>query len=113
MEGMMGFNTVAVLYNDHTHRFREDDGRISRDIATAMQSYSIRDREPMAMNFGAGQIVSQAHADYSQIVVVGQNRGRLLSECNDLDWMALDTLADALKRHGYVVKKPKRARKAA
>lgn len=49
----------------------------------------------------------------SQVVVVGQNRARPLAECDDLDWYALDQLEAALQRHGYIVKKPKRAKKVA
>jgi hypothetical protein len=104
----MGFNTVAVIYNDHTHRLAADDGTLSRRIADAMRSWSFRDRDRMAVNFGAGMICSQAHADHDQIVVVGQNQGRPLSECNDLDFMALHELAKALERHGWKVKEPKR-----
>lgn len=104
----MGFNTVAVLYNDHTHRFRDDGGMISKEIAAAMQSWSIRDRDRLALHFGAGMVVSQAHADYSQVVVVGQNRGRQIVECNDLDHYALGQIADALRRHGWTVKAPKK-----
>src|SRR5689334_10267154 len=108
----MGFNTVAVLYNDHTHRFRSDDGSISKDIGRAMQHWSIRDRDSMATHFGAGMIVSQAHADYSQVVVVGQNRGRPIVECDDLDPYALGQIADALRRHGWNVKPPAKRKRA-
>lgn len=101
----MGFNTVAVLFNDQTHVFRSD-GPLGEKIARAMQSWSMRDRDSLATWFGAGQVVSQAHADYTQIVAVGQNSGRPLSECDDLDWYALDQLADALQRHGWTVKPP-------
>ena len=104
----MGFNTVAVLYNDHTHRLANDDGQISKKIAKAMQSWSIRDRNRLATWFDAGQVVSQAHADYSQVVVVGQNTGRPIVECNDLDHYALKQIADALRRHGWTVKPPKK-----
>lgn len=101
----MGYNTVAVLYNDHTHRIRED-GDVGRRIAKAMQSWHVRDRDPLALCFGSGTICSQEHADYSQVVVVGQNRGRRLCDCDDLDGYALDQLADALRRHGWTVKEP-------
>lgn len=104
----MGFNTVAVLYNDHQHRLAEDDGRISREIANAMRGWSMRDRDRMATWFGAGQVVSQAHADYSQVVVVGRNTGKPLSECTDLDRYALDQLVTALVQHGYTVKAPQK-----
>jgi DNA-directed RNA polymerase subunit N (RpoN/RPB10) len=108
----MGFNTVAVLYNDHIHRMAEDDGRIARDIGKAMQHWSMRDRDRMATWFGCGQVVSQAHADYSQVVVVGQNSGRPLSECKELDRYAIDQLVTALVQHGYKVTAPKRKKSA-
>jgi hypothetical protein len=108
----MGFNTVAVLYNDETHRIR-GDGPIGSKIATAMMRWDDRHRDPLATHFGAGVVVSQAHADYSQVVVVGKNTGAPLSDCSDLDWYALDQLADALRRHGWTVKPPPpRKRKA-
>lgn len=107
----MGFNTVAVLYNDHTHRLKADDGTISREIAKAIVGYSYRDRDKLATWFGAGQVVSQAHADYSQVVVVGQNRGRPIVECDDLDHYALGQIADALRRHGWTVKPPAKKRR--
>lgn len=103
--GPMGFNTVAVLYNDFTSEIRAS-GRLGERIAGAMQSWSQRDRDRMATNFGAGMVVSQAHADYSQVVVVGQNCGRPITECNDLDLYALGQIADALRRHGWSVKSP-------
>ncbi len=56
----MGFNSVAVIYNDFTHRLHDDDGAISRNIATAMQNWSRRKEDTLATWFHAGQIVSQA-----------------------------------------------------
>ena len=106
----MGFNTVAVIFNDHTHRLLEDDGRISRDIATAMRNWGMRDRDSMATWFGAGRVVSQASADYSQVVVCGHNGGAPISECGVLDFYALDQIADALRRHGWTAKPPAKQR---
>lgn len=103
----MGFNTVAVLYNDHHSDF-ERDGPLGKRIANAMRGWNERNRDTLATWFGAGKVISQAHADYSQVVVVGRNHGAPLAECGDLDWYALDQLEDALKRHGYTVKKPKK-----
>jgi hypothetical protein len=108
----MGFNTVAVLYNDVDFAKQR---MIGERIQDAIRGWSIRDRDHLATNFGAGMVVSQAHADYSQVVVVGQNRGRQIVECNDLDHYALGQIADALRRHGWTVKppvKPKRKRAA-
>ncbi len=109
----MGFNTVAVLYNDQTHLIR-DDGPIGARIARAIQAWTSRhDHGKHDINFGAGLVVSQAHADYSQVVVVGRNTGSPISEATDLDWSALAQCEDVLRRHGYTVKPPAKKRKTA
>jgi hypothetical protein len=105
----MGFNTVAVLLNDFTHEL-ERDGRYGARIAQAMRNVGHR-RDGLSTWFGAGVCISQAHADYSQVVVVGKNTGQRLDDANDLDWYALKQLADALERHGWRVKPPARKRK--
>lgn len=107
----MGFNSVAVIYNDCHGQLERDDGRISKLMAQAIRGWSWRDRDSNATWFAAGKIVSQAHADYSQVVVVGQNTGQPLSECNELDSWALAQCADALRRHGWTVKPPAKKRK--
>ena len=110
----MGFNTVAVLYNDFNFERQPD---IGRRIHEAMRGWTWRDRDRLATHFGAGMVISQAHADYTQIVAVGRNTGQPIVECNDLDHYALGQIADALRRHGWTVKppvkKPKRKRAAA
>lgn len=104
----MGFNTVAVLYNDFDFSKQPDIGwRIQR----AIRGWSLRDRDSLATYFGAGMIVSQAHADYDQVVVVGRNRGRPISEANDLDYLALTQMAECLQRHGWTAKPPARRKK--
>lgn len=103
----MGFNTVAVLYNDFNF---ENDVSIGPRIQRAMRGWSMRDRGHLETHFGAGMVVSQAHADYSQVVVVGRNTGRPIFECSDLDHYALGQIADALRRHGWTVKPPKKKR---
>lgn len=106
----MGFNTVAVLYNDFN--FANATPELGSRIQDAIRGWSIRERDHMATHFGCGIVVSQAHADYSQVVVVGQNRGRPIVECNDLDHYALGQIADALRRHGWKVIPPVKKRKA-
>ncbi|TDR90265.1 hypothetical protein [Enterovirga rhinocerotis] len=106
----MGFNTVAVLYNDHTHRIAEG-GEFGASMAAAMQGWLRRDRDRLATWFGSGMIVSQAHADYDQVVIVGQNRGCPIHEANDLGWQALDQMKDCLERHGYKVTKRREIRR--
>lgn len=113
---MMGYNTVAVLYNDGLH-YGVGDAGLGERIQTASRNWSNRQDHRFHIDFFArsgnasasyGRIVSQEHADYSQVVVVGRNTGAPLRECDNLDRYALDQLADALTRHGYTVKKPKR-----
>lgn len=107
----MGINTVAVLFNDQTNEFRRS-GPLGERIADAMTAgWSMRDRDRLATWFGCGQVISQAHADYSQVVVVGQNGGCPISECNKLDQYAITQIVAALVREGYSVKAPPRVKR--
>lgn len=101
----MGFNTVAVLYNDHTDRFRHSGSLIGPQIADAMVRWMTRDRDPLATHFGGGMVISQAHADFAQVVIVGRNSGVRADDADDLDWVALDQMQRCLERHGYQVRK--------
>lgn len=101
----MGFNTVAVLYNDFNFSKQTD---IGERIHSAMRGWSWRDRDRMATHFGAGEVISQAHADYPQVVVVGRNTGKPVSEATGLDRMALDQMVTCLVNHGYKVVAPKK-----
>lgn len=104
----MGYNTVAVLYNDMISDIR-DSANVGPRIAYAMRAFTWPDSHREA-HFGYGQIVSQAHADHDQIVIVGQNRGRPLHECTDLALLTQEQLADALRLHGWTVKPPRKSR---
>jgi predicted alpha/beta-hydrolase family hydrolase len=106
----VGFNTVAVLYNDCDF----DRPDMGLRIKNAMRGWSIRDRFPMETHFGAGIVISQAHADYPQVVIVGHNTGKRAEDAVGLDRMALDQMVTCLVNHGYKVRapaKPKRAPK--
>lgn len=104
----MGYNTVALLINDQTHAIEQDD--FGRRVSRAMHNWLDRDRDPMGVWFGSGAIISQAHADYSQIVVVGQNTGKPIQDCNNLDHYALMQLAEALIRHGWTARPPRKVK---
>jgi len=106
----MGYNTVAVLYNDFTGEFKRD-GRIGQRIADAMRDYHDKDRH--RRNFGAGVVISQDHADGEQVVIVSRNFGCRADEAEVLGRMALDQMQSCLERHGYKVTKPKRKKLAA
>lgn len=105
----MGLNTVAVIFNDFTHEF-EKDGPLGQRIARAMQSYgSQHDRLPVY--FGAGQVISMAHADYEQVVIAGRNGGQKVLDAKDVSYSALDQMAECLRRHGWTAKPPSRRKK--
>lgn len=97
----MGFNTVAVLYNDQSYRIKDR----APDISEAISRKSFNGDG----DFGYGHIVSCQHADNDQVVIVGQNRGRLLSFCNG-DKEDFDIIANLLRERGYSVKGPGEAR---
>lgn len=105
----MGLNTVAVLFNDHHGEIERNGGDLGKRIADAMRTYQ---RDSLRGWFGAGRIISCSHADYDQVVIVGQNRGRLANDANDLSYGALDTMAECLRRHGRSAAPPKRRKKA-
>lgn len=101
----MGFNTVAVLYNDFNF---ETFPNLGKRIGEAIRGYSFRDRDNQVTNFGAGIVISQAHADNSQVVIVGRNTGQRVSKATDLDWFALEQMKECLERHGYrIIKRRK------
>lgn len=106
----MGYNTVAVLFNDFDF---ESQPELGKRIKSAMRGYTWPDKGRRPTHFGCGEVISQDHADSEQVVVVGRNTGYRLDDCNALDMMTQEKLADALRRHGWSVKKPGRRKVAA
>lgn len=117
----MGYNTVLVVFNDSLH-MGAGDPNLGERIQRASRMWSARTTHPEELQFFArsgngsasyGAVVSQEHADYDQIVIVGQNRGRRLRDVSDLNWFALNEMADCLRRHGWTAKEPPRRKKTA
>ncbi|MFG1462325.1 hypothetical protein V5F77_05440 [Xanthobacter sp. DSM 24535] len=103
----MGYNTVAVIYNDHTHEIGRS-GHLGERIAEAMISASGSRCQTHERRFGSGYIVSQAHADTWQITAIGHNIGYRLGDLgNPPPPDALEMAAWMLREHGYKVTKPK------
>lgn len=105
----MGWNTVAVLYND----FSAEISQAMPRLGAAMRAFSNHPRSSREEgHFGCGQIISHDHADGAQVVVAGRNGGeRLFYDLPASDW-ALNAAAEMLRWHGYAVRAPgeKRAR---
>lgn len=104
----MGFNSVAVLLNDHMLQIAES-GALGKRMADAVRDYSsVRGRH----NFGSGMIISQDHADGYQVTVVHGNFGWRVSDA-DYDkyfdgiyaWQAFNQMKECLERNGYKVTK--------
>jgi len=100
----MGLNTVAILYNDRIGDLA-NDASVGKRIQSSMLHWSVRSKAPTGLNFGYGAVVSQDHADYSQVVIIGQNRGVRAADAENVDWIALEQMKQCLERHGYSVKK--------
>lgn len=108
----MGFNTVAVLYTDCVGNF-EEAGHLGARIALAMQAWPpFRLQDEYCLLFGAGRVISQAHADYWQVVIIGHNTGYCANEAEGLNWTALDQMQRCLERHGYKITKPRKKKPA-
>jgi hypothetical protein len=105
----MGFNTVVVIYNDHTGMSYRSLERMDRAILNWPGH-----RDSIDLNFGYGQVISQDHADGEQVVIVSRNSGKRATDAEqgDLGWQALMQMQHCLMRHGYKVTKPKKAKAA-
>jgi hypothetical protein len=101
----MGYNTVAVLYNDHADIIAKS-GPVGERIAESMRRYHETGRYPLSRVFGVGVIISQDHADAEQVVIISRNFGWRADEATNLGWQALHDMAECLQRHGYTVKEP-------
>lgn len=122
----MGFNTVAVILNDHTDRVKNDPSA-GQKIHSAVLKEASRPWLSLSGRFdnhaGYGiEVVSSAHADQSQLVLVRHNWGCVLwppranydseghaTTPDKHHQEALEFAIDIVKQYGYVVyKKAKR-----
>ena len=104
----MGLNCVAVLLNDKCHDFERHGEAIGNRISYAMQNWNSITNDGY---FNAGRVISRDHADGYQITVVHGNTGCHISDAEGLPLYALEQLADCLKRHGWLARRPPRTRK--
>lgn len=101
----MGFNTVFMILNDRLHEIKDSHDFGARVYNSAI-SFTWGEARRDFLRFREGCVISQAHADTWQPVVVGQNAGHSLWAA-DVPEAALEAVARALRDKGYRVTKPK------
>lgn len=74
----MGYNTSLILLNDQAHTLRGDPnvGTAINEMVADLVSPRQHRRHPFGYN--GLEAVHCSHADYDQIVRIGQNRGELV-----------------------------------
>lgn len=105
----MGYNTVALILND-TIGMDRDNPAFGEQTLRAIDSWPGRD--PYKFDLEAGRqrslrVISVAHADYRQVVVVHRNCGRVLNRGGEPMDGDLEALADILRDRGWKVTAPK------
>lgn len=97
----MGNSAVAVLHYNHLPVIRGQ----SEGLANAMLAMP-GSRQPI--DFGVGRVVSWDHSSGHQVVVVYGNTGwRVGMDEHPPPDHVLQACANALRAHGWTVKKPK------
>lgn len=91
----MGYNSVAVIYND----FVGYENRSIKQIDDAIKQY------PRDGYFNFGQIVSMDHSSYDQVVIVGKNTGSHISKIDNISPEAITQMKTCLEKFGYKVSK--------
>ena len=103
----MGYNTVIVVYND-TVGFGDDDPDLGKQIHVASSAWTVREYRPLSIYISTrgisyGKVISQENADYSQIVVAGQNSGYRVCDALVVDKVVVNQMSAYLERFGYKV----------
>lgn len=107
----MGFNTVAIILNDQIYDAAKDE-TFGQQVLHAVIGWDSRKRFPFSNETRRGglRIVSQAHADYPQVVVVSMNCARALSMGDAPLPGDLEALASILRDHGWKATNPAASR---
>lgn len=92
----MGYNTVAVLYNDMSQEISEAMPRLGQ----AMRAYGWK-RSSVDRNFGSGVVISQEHADWLQVVVAGRNTGWAIGRDEDVPDYVMEAVCRAIDAAGW------------
>ena len=107
----MGYNTVAVIYNDHQNDILRGGQHSAERLYNAMKEFNVSRGDycdALTGNFGFGKVVSCEHADYDQIVVVGQNYGGKLRDVDNPSAAMLIEIKEFMEKHGYRVTKKRK-----
>ena len=104
----MGLTSVAVLHNDMSGEIKEQGGEIGKRMAFAMNNWNSVE---LKGHFGVGRVIHRDHSSSHQVVIVHGNTGCHVSAAKDVSYIALDQMAECLKRHGWTAKAPSKRRK--
>ena len=109
----MGYNSVLVVMNDALDMIRNDPEFGERVYQSTL---SVRDREDVSAHSNNGGIfcnaatvISSAHADEPQVMVVKHNTGWVYRYGKTLPDSVLEDLAFVLEQHGYRISRKKKA----
>lgn len=108
----MGFNTSLMIRNDNMHSLKNDI-HLGQRIYNAICKLNIPKGRLMYgdLDFGQGEVISQAHADANQLIVVGGNRGQTMEDFSNnenSDWFVIHQMKQYLEKHGYKVTKTRK-----
>ena len=104
-EDRMGWTSVAILHHDHVHQM--EGTPLGDRMADAIRLW-----DAGRGNFGAGAVISQAHADVAQVVIVQGNTGSELEDAGP-NRAAIWQMISYLERNGYKVTKRRKPKGSA
>jgi hypothetical protein len=115
----MGYNTAVVVMNDALGAIKDDPKfgenlyyailESQRNKQVDVPAYSYRDGEVRGVHCNAATVISGAHADDPQVMVVKYNTGYVAKYKEELPDYVIEDMKWVLKQHGYrVSKEPKK-----
>lgn len=107
----MGINTTVLILNDYLHDIEKDEGFGFR-LSGGIQAHNLGSKSDLYIGHGT-KIISSVHADYSSLLVVGENTGSRLAISKNYKIPESDVNLELLKQAadnlGYkLIKKSKK-----
>lgn len=115
----MGYNTAVLVMDDALHAIKEDpkfgenlyyavlESQRGKQVDIPARTY--RDGEVQGIYCNAATVISSAHADDPQVMVIKYNSGYVAKYKGTLPDHVIEDMKWVLKQHGYhVSKEPKK-----